>query len=689
MNDECTNYCENNYYEGSCADGKIRYNNYCITPSCLTNIDCYKNDWNYNCLNAGTIDAYCSYFKCNSGEIVCLENGINKCKIPACKRNSDCEAGLVCQNAWECNAACVVSTAAPTSCPLNQYLCSGSCKNYEELCSWPSAPIGSNPCVCNESINYLFKKSETFSLIQLSANQASNAGSLSMLCSACSSDIGNCFNGKMFKLSYTISYNGSSSITAPMLELSKSYDYISHSYPSQIESMNDYFSGTINCNNNANLTLSSDSLASISDIKLFVESEEFIESALIANGNNYTSNVCPAFDKAEYKISFNIDSVSGNFSMNYGLEKNNKIIIFNQSMSNAIAKGIIDCSLSNNNNNITFAPKSASSSFTVSSVKLFIKGCNSDFDCAKNDFDTCSLAKCVSNKCQTSRINSDYCKSNKAETLINLLRTDSNDGKTGSYYLSNSSICEINNGKDYIINAEITSLDGELLVGYEADSNGNILTITSPQRLVISGKINCSKTYGAVIFYMPFSGSATSFTVSDFKMGIKDFDMAIIENVPEIPATPQTPSVPIVPTCTWPTTLNTEYNVCDMVSNDTNNLVINLKDMNTSYNLLGDKKIEDFQVLDFILCALGNSYNGKQFYLNYYIEYNGWVNINSGILGLDKDYPSLWDTTAFDEISGIIKCGDGENNKIILKNINGFFTSSSKFTNAILYIKKN
>jgi hypothetical protein len=106
MNNKCNNFCENNYYEGSCADGKIEYNGYCITPSCLTSNDCYKYDWNYNCLNPATIDAYCSYFKCNSNEILCLEDGLNKCKVPACKNDLDCQAGQVCENAWECNARC-------------------------------------------------------------------------------------------------------------------------------------------------------------------------------------------------------------------------------------------------------------------------------------------------------------------------------------------------------------------------------------------------------------------------------------------------------------------------------------------------------------------------------------------------------------------------------------------------------
>lgn len=106
MNNNCQNYCENNHYEGLCNNGRIEYNGYCITPSCLTQDDCYKYGWNYNCLNPATIDAYCSYFKCNSNEIVCIEDGLNKCKVPACKNDLDCQTGQVCENAWECNAIC-------------------------------------------------------------------------------------------------------------------------------------------------------------------------------------------------------------------------------------------------------------------------------------------------------------------------------------------------------------------------------------------------------------------------------------------------------------------------------------------------------------------------------------------------------------------------------------------------------
>ncbi|MFA5303257.1 MAG: hypothetical protein WC393_01840 [Candidatus Nanoarchaeia archaeon] len=665
MNNQCQNYCENNFYEGSCASGKIEYNGYCITPSCISAEDCYKEGWSYNCLNSGTINAYCSYFKCSSSEIICLTNGINKCTVPACKRNSDCLTGQVCENAWECNARCVASAsapAAPTSCSENQYLCSGSCKSYENLCSWPSTPIDSNLCICNESAEYLSFKSEPFELSGFSANSNSTVASLSALCSGCNYKTGNCFEGKKVKISYTIRYTGDSSVNVPVIGLSKTYDHVAQSSPPQIESRDDYFIGTIMCNNNLNMTLSSELSATLSNVRIFVQSDEMVEKVLVNNNNDYSSSVCPSFDNSEYIITFDIDSVVGNFSMKYGLDKSNKTIVFNETQSNVISRGIINCSLSNNN--ITFIPNSdVFQFFSVSNVKLYVKGCENDFDCANNEFDKCSISKCISNKCQASRINSEYCRLNKNETMIEF--------GIGSEYL-NESICNnsLNNGKYYLINAEKRSdFTGELTLYYGADSLGTSVTITTPERIIISGKINCSKPEKRVI---------ASQALDSFSMYIKDFEMPLAEqaNISEVPITPTI----VVPNCIWPTTLNVADNVCDMVSTDSENLVIYLTTMNTAYG-----KTSDSQSLDY-LCS-DPSYDGKEFYLNYHITYNGKVELNIGILDFSKTYTSLWNTAKTDEISGKIKCSNYK--EIILKNNWLFPSSSSEFSDAILYIKKN
>lgn len=673
MNDQCNNYCENNFYEGSCSQGKIEYNGYCITPSCMSAEDCRKEGWNYNCLNAGTINAYCSYSKCSSSEILCLINGINKCTVPACKRNSDCLTGQVCENAWECNAKCVASTAAPAipiSCPENQYLCSGSCKTYENLCSWPSTPKDSNLCSCSESAEYLSFKSESFTLADLSANSGNSIASLSVLCSGCNSKTGNCFEGKNAKISYTISFNGDSSINAPLIGLVKSYDHIAQSSPPQVESVNDYFNGIIRCNSNSNLTLNSELSATLSNIRVFVESDEMVENVLVHNDSiindyGYSSSVCPNFDGSEYIINFNIDAVGGNFSMKYGFDKTNRTLVFNESQNNVISRGIINCSLSNNN--ITFIPSGdVSHFFSVSNVKLYVKGCINDFDCANNDFDKCSISKCLNNKCQSTRVNTEYCSLNKNETLIEFNLPNPN-------YL-NESICNnsLNDGKYYLITAEKQSATtGSLTIYYGADSKGTKITINSPERIIISGQINCSKPEQQVVVNQ---------ALDEFSMYIKDFEMPIFEEIiaPEVPEV----EVPIVPNCTWPTALNAEDNLCNMVSNDSENLVIYLGTLETFYSLFGDKQTSNSLNISY-LC---DEYNGKDFYLNYYITYNGKVNLNSGILDFSKTYTSLWNTAKTGEVSGTIICDNY--NQIILKNDAFYQSSSSKFSDAILYIKK-
>jgi hypothetical protein len=674
MNDQCDNYCENNFYEGSCAIDKVEYNGYCITPSCVSANDCKKVGWNYNCINAGTIDAYCSYSKCNSGEILCLSDGINKCTIPACKRNSDCLTNQICENAWECNAKCVVSSnnIIPISCSDNQYFCGNLCKNYENLCSWPSTPIDSNICNCNESSSYLFKKSESFNIDQFLVNSNSSVNSLSMLCSSCNSKTGNCFEGKNVKITYTIDYNGDSVVSVPLIGLSKSYDHVAQSNPPQFETKNDYFMGVINCNSNSNLTLSSELSATLYNVKIFVESKEIIESTLVNVGYDYTSSVCPGFDNSEYIINFDIDLVIGNFSMNYGLDKSNKNIIFNETQSNVISRGIIDCSLTNND--LMFIPSGdVFHTFTVSNVKLFVKGCNNDFDCASNEFDKCSISKCVNNKCQTSRINTNYCNLNKSETLINFVFD-------GTNYL-NESIClnSLNDGMYYLINAQKQSAFSEdLTISYGADSKKTSVTINSPERIIISGQINCSNPEKKVLVNQALD--SFSMYIKDYKHPIVDQTSPADQTTDPVDTTPVTP-----PTCNWPTTLDVENNVCNMVVNDSNNLIMDLSSMSTFYNLFGDKQTSDSQLLNY-LCDVSNSYDGKQFYLNYFINYNGKVNVNSGVLNFIKTYTSTWPTNKNDEVSGTIKCSNYK--ELMLKNDNYFPSSSSKFSNGILYVKK-
>ncbi len=106
MNDKCNNYCENKYYLGTCSDGKVEYNGYCITPLCFTKNDCIKEGFYYNCINPGEVDAYCSYFTCTGEELLCFNEGIDYCKTPACISNEDCSTGF-CQNPGKCNAKCI------------------------------------------------------------------------------------------------------------------------------------------------------------------------------------------------------------------------------------------------------------------------------------------------------------------------------------------------------------------------------------------------------------------------------------------------------------------------------------------------------------------------------------------------------------------------------------------------------
>ncbi|MDD4353534.1 MAG: hypothetical protein PHN56_03690 [Candidatus Nanoarchaeia archaeon] len=692
MNNECNNFCENNYYEGSCSEGKIEYNGYCVTPSCITSEDCYKEGWNYNCIDSGTINAYCSYFECNSGEIVCSQDGINKCKVPDCKRNSDCLAGQVCENAWECNAKCVGTSqiSNPNACSENQYLCSDSCKEYENLCSWPNTPLDSNLCLCNLSNEYLLKKSEYVEIIPISSNQESTIYPLSILCSGCNSRTGNCFNAKKYALSYTIVYNADSSISASVLGLSKNYDHSSQSIPPQLESKNEYVYGTINCNNNNSLILSSELSASINNVRLFVEEDESVEIDLIdyTLQNIYTSNVCPAFDKAKYKISFDIDSVSGNFSIKYGLDKDNKTIILDSLQNDVISRGIVNCSLTNNN--ISFVSENDLSSFKISSVQLFVEGCNEDADCANNDLDKCSLTKCVNNKCQFNRINNDYCSSSEIETKIEVNPVFYSDDtyNLGSFYLENSSICEnnINDGKYYIINAEVTELNGDLLVGYEADSKGTMLTINSPQRIVIAGVINCSKKYKSIIFYLPRSGFASSFNVNNFKMYIKNFEMLPYETIVTEETLTEEEEIALLD-CKWPKEANITQNKCVMISNNNENTnIIKLNELETYHPMFGDKKDTDSLDLSNILCGTTN-YNLKTYYLTYNLDVNGRVNLNSGVLDFSEIYYTGFEDTLYDEQKGIIKCDNYQ--QLVLKNEYLFDISSSKFKNAVLYVKLN
>jgi len=682
MNNPCSNFCENSYYSGSCPEGKVEYDGYCVTPACMTAEDCKRDGWNYNCLYAGAINSYCSYSQCASGQISCPINGVNKCITPACKRNAECGVSQVCQNAWTCNALCV-TIPSQALCKNNEFFCNGSCTDYNNLCSWPKAPKQALACDCDDSEEYLIKRSETIAIPALASSTGSDAESLSVLCSGCNSMSGNCFNGKAYRMVYTISYDGDAAINAPILGLSKSYDYAAASTPPQTESRNEYLSGVINCNNNNNISLSSELSATMNNIMLIIESDELAEIPLAASGNNYTLDVCPEFNNSQYKITFDAESLeSGEFVMRYGLDSNNKVITLSQVQQGVVSGGVIDCSKADNN--ITFAGGAAN-------VKFFATGCFDDFGCAKNELDKCSLTKCVSNKCQTQRLNFSYCQSGANETIIAFSQVSYTgaDYKSGSYYLANSTICEdnVNHGKEYIINAEITAINDSLLIGYEADSKGTMLIINSPQRIVISGTVDCSRAYGAVVFYLPASSTATGFTVSSFSMHIKNY--ASIISPPKETAEDEESNEPATPepkTCNWPFELTSDMLGCELPqASNAETTIIALEDLETKYELFSNAYNQDLNDLKDDLCT-PNNYNGKEFYFSYSISYYGAVNLDSEIIGLKRPYSNIFivpHKTVIDSISGTIDCS--KNTLLLMTNALDY--SKANMTSARVYIK--